>query len=112
MSITEQKSFLFLEKLFHQKLYINEECHCKHEFQILIGCTLKVLLPHDWHCSVDIGILSFSLLLQQLSLCTFYLFLLPVHSYLRDFKCNSEEHFDLQLNHWHQIMQFLSMNMK
>ena len=55
MSITEQKSPLFLDKLYHQKLYTNEKCHCKHELQILIECAPEILLPHDLHCSLDIS---------------------------------------------------------
>ena len=31
--------------------------------QILMEYALQILLPHDWRCYLDIGILSFSLLL-------------------------------------------------
>ena len=78
---TEEFSFLGY-KLYHQKLYVNEECYCKHELQILIECALQILLPYEWHFSLDIETLSFSLLLQQLFLCILCRFLLPVHLYL------------------------------
>ena len=31
ISKMEEKNFLFLHKLYYQKLYINEECHSKHK---------------------------------------------------------------------------------
>ena len=36
ISIIQQKIFSLLDKLYHQKLYVNEECQCKHGLQILI----------------------------------------------------------------------------
>ena len=46
-------------------------------------CALQMLLPHGWHCSIDIGILWFLLLLGQLSSCNLHPFFLPpVHLYL------------------------------
>ena len=91
IAIIEQKNFLFLDKLYHQKHYISEECRCKHELQILIECALQTLLPHDRHFSLDVGILSFSLSLSKLFSCILHLFLLHLHSYqFRVFGTGSE----------------------
>ena len=49
--------------------------HCKQPWQICIGCSWQILIPHDWHYSVDFGALSFSVFLRQLTMCNWHLLL-------------------------------------
>ena len=52
--------------------------HCKQPWQTRIECSRQILIPHDWHCSVDFGALSFSFFVWQLAMCNWHLLLCPV----------------------------------
>ena len=59
ISIIEQINFLFLDQLHHQKLYINEDCHRKHEVHILIERAVLILLLHDWQTGIVLSTLGY-----------------------------------------------------
>ena len=47
--------------------------HCKQTWQTRIECSRQMLVPHDWHCSVDFGALFFSVFVWQLAMCNWHL---------------------------------------
>ena len=51
---------------------------CKQPWQTHIECFRQILIPHIWHCSVDFGVQSFSVILWQLAICNWHLLLCPV----------------------------------
>lgn len=59
ISIIEQINFLFLYQLRHQKLYMNEDCHRKHEVHILIERAVLILLLHDWQTGIVLSTLGY-----------------------------------------------------
>ena len=52
--------------------------HCKQSWQTRIECSRKILIPNDWHCSVEFGALSFSVFVWQLVMCNWHFLLCPV----------------------------------
>ena len=52
--------------------------HCKQHWQTRVECSQQILIPHDWHYSVDFGALFFSVFLWQFSMCNWHLLLCPV----------------------------------
>ena len=54
--------------------------HCKQPWQTRVECLRQILTPHDWHSSVDFGVLSFSVSAYQyqLAMCNWHLLLCPV----------------------------------
>ena len=52
--------------------------HCKPPWQTSIECSQHILIPHDWHCSVDLGAFSFSFFVWQLAMCNWHLLFCPV----------------------------------
>ena len=81
ISIIEQINFLFLDQLHHQKLYINEDCHRKHEVHILIERAVLILLLHDWQTGIVLSTLGYYRFHSylQLSSCIFHHFVLLVY---------------------------------
>ena len=51
--------------------------YCKQPWQTHIECSRQLLIPHDWHCSVDFGVLSFSIFVWQLAMRNWHLLLCP-----------------------------------
>ena len=51
---------------------------CKKPWQTRIKCFQQILIPHDWHCTVDFGAWSFSVFVWQLAMCNCHLLLCPV----------------------------------
>ena len=52
--------------------------HCKQHWQTRVECSQQILIPHDWHYSVDFVALFFSVFLWQFSMCNWHLLLCPV----------------------------------
>ena len=51
---------------------------CQQPGQTRIACSRKILIPHDWHCSVDFEALSISVFVWQLAMCNWHLLFCPV----------------------------------
>ena len=70
-------------------------------------CSRHILSPQDWHCSVDLGQLSFSCFVLKFACWITHFFLFAVHSNLFfDFwfsfwcyKSSAKQQFFFQLNH-------------
>ena len=51
--------------------------HCKQPCETRIECSREIMIPHDWHCSIGFGALSYSVFVWQLTMCNWHLLLCP-----------------------------------
>ena len=88
--------------------------HCKQPRQSHIEGSPRILIPHDWHCSVDFWALSFSFFVWQLAMCNWNLLLCsdPVNRLsLCGTGSYTKKHLSLQLHAGCQAIQNSSLHM-
>ena len=88
--------------------------HCKQPRKTNIEGSPQILIPHDWHCSVDFGALSFSVSVWQLSMCNWNLLLCldPVNRLsLYGTGSSTKKHLYLQLHAGCQAIQNSPLHM-
>ena len=66
------------EKLSTMNLKYKIKFYCKQPWKTRTECSWQIIIPHDWHCPVNFGALSFSFFVWLLAMCNWRLLLCPV----------------------------------